>query len=161
MSGAASLAAAKRRRNPPEMYNEQSQKLSGVQEQGMKTNRTSNERQHPGQILRQHDKQIFLLERKVEALEEKDNDQGIVGVGNPELENLVLNSNAEIKLLKSTITKQQKSIQDLTSLVTGLRATVSVQTSDLSELNNYFTNKLNTSPELEKSSVKLDISEGK
>ena len=72
MSGAAGLAAAKRRRNPPEMNERVTPKLSGMTPDGNRTNRPSNPEVHPAQILRQHDRQIFLLERKIEALEEEE-----------------------------------------------------------------------------------------
>tara|TARA_B100001121_G_C18629253_1_gene593463 strand:- start:721 stop:1209 length:489 start_codon:yes stop_codon:yes gene_type:complete len=162
MSGAASLAAAKRRRNPPEMNEQVTPKLSGLAPDGTRTNRPTNPEVHPAQILRQHDRQIFILERKIESLEEGGGSGGGNGSSyNPELENLVVNSNAEIKILKNTISKQQKSIQELTSLVTSLRATVSSQTSDISVLTEQLQSKLTTSTEPDKNTIKLDISDSK
>jgi len=169
MSGAASLAAAKRRRNPAEMPGQQQQpqvaqqRLSGVRPDGTKTNRPTNPEMHPAQVLRLHDRQIFVLERQVEALAERlpgqEDGEGSGTSGNAELESLVLNSNAEMKILKNTISKQQKSIQELTSLVTSLRGTVASQTADISVLTENLPSKLTMEPE--KNKVKLDISEGK
>ena len=78
-------------------------------------------------------------------------------------------TNHEIKTLKNTILKQQKSIQDLTSLVTNLRGTIitqngnidtlserldSLNTSDLSTIKEEVKNELNN-----KETVKLEINE--
>lgn len=168
MSGAASLAAAKRRRNPAEMLGQQhqpqaaQQRLSGVRPDGTKTNRPINPEMHPAQVLRLHDRQIFVLERSIEALAERlpgEGGEGSGTSGNPELESLVLNSNAEMKILKNTISKQQKSIQELTSLVTSLRGKVNSQDADISALSENLTSNLTMEPE--KNKLKLDISEGK
>lgn len=182
MSGNAALAAAKRRRNPAEQQfssntsmrdtlQEDEPCLSKLMnntltnENGMKTNRTSNST-HPIQLLRDHDKLLFILERRLEMLEEKG------GIGNSsnsdELEKFTQNTNSEIKLLKSTLQKQQKSIQELITLVTSIRGTISnhnASISDLTEdLNNITLNqlpktKLDETNVTSQSTMKLDISE--
>lgn len=185
MSGNAALAAAKRRRNPAEQ--QFSSNTSGVNtlqdedepclaklmnsrntnENGVKTNRTANT-SHPLQLLRDHDKILFILERRLEMLEEK----GGMGNGSNsgELENFTRNTNSELKLLKSSLIKQQKSVQELTTLVTSLRGTISNQNATIADL----TEQLNSAtlgqsteirvdePDVKReATMKLDISETK
>jgi hypothetical protein len=140
MSGTAALAAAKRRRNltdSPPVNGSKSQL-----EQPMVT-RPSNEPVHPLQTLLTHDKQIFLLERRFEQLE-----QAIPNMANmanssetsDELDSLVRNNNSEVKLLKLAIQKMQKQIQDLNSVVTTLRGSISNHDGVINELIEKVTN---------------------
>lgn len=184
MSGNAALAAAKRRRNPaeqqfssntsmPDMLQNDEPCLAklmnsrNTNENGVKTNRTANA-SHPLQLLRDHDKILFILERRLEMLEEK----GGMGNGSNsgELENFTRNTNSELKLLKSSLVKQQKSVQELTTLVTSLRGTISNQNATIADL----TEQLNSAtlgqsteirvdePDVKsQSTMKLDISETK
>tara|TARA_R110002074_G_scaffold136666_1_gene281469 strand:+ start:50 stop:604 length:555 start_codon:yes stop_codon:yes gene_type:complete len=184
MSGNAALAAAKRRRNPveqqfssntsmPDSLQEDEPCLSKLMnsrttnENGMKTNRTANAT-HPIHLLRDHDKLLFILERRLEMLEEKD------GMGNGsnsgELENFTRNTNSELKLLKSSLIKQQKSVQELTTLVTSLRGTISNQNASIADLTDQLNSatlnqstetKLDESDIKSQSTMKLDISETK
>ena len=119
MSGNAALAAAKRRRNPveqqfssntsmPDMLQDDEPCLAKLinsrttNENGIKINRTANT-SHPLQLLRDHDKILFILERRLEMLEEKS------GMGNSsnssELENFTRNTNSELKLLARITSK--------------------------------------------------------
>jgi hypothetical protein len=140
MSGTAALAAAKRRRNltdSPPVNGSKSQL-----EQPMVT-RPSNEPVHPLQTLLTHDKQIFLLERRFEQIE-----QAIPNMANmanssetsDELDSLVRNNNSEVKLLKLAIQKMQKQIQDLNSVVTTLRGSISNHDGVINELIEKVTN---------------------
>ena len=184
MSGNAALAAAKRRRNPAEQqFTSNTSGINTVQdddepclaklmnsrttnENGVKTNRTANA-SHPLQLLRDHDKILFILERRLEMLEEK----GGMGNGNSgELENFTRNTNSELKLLKSSLVKQQKSVQELTTLVTSLRGTISNQNATIADLTEQLNSAtLNQSTEIKvdeldvksQSTMKLDISETK
>jgi hypothetical protein len=184
MSGNAALAAAKRRRNPaeqqfsfntsmPDMLQEDEPCLAklmnsrNTNENGVKTNRTANA-SHPLQLLRDHDKILFILERRLEMLEEK----GGMGNGSNsgELENFTRNTNSELKLLKSSLVKQQKSVQELTTLVTSLRGTISNQNATIADLTEQLNSAtLNQSTEIKvdesgvksQSTMKLDISETK
>ena len=163
MSGNAALAAARRRRGQslnPEIGVDN---LSG---QGLKAYR-SNEPTTMMNVVLEHDKKVFILERKVEKLEEIDSEKsdGLT----VEQENTISNNSSEIKLLKQNLQKQQKSIQELNALVTSLKATVFTQESTIENLNdkiNSNTSNVQKQPNVEKqpnaqkpSSVKLDISE--
>lgn len=184
MSGNAALAAAKRRRNPveqqfssntsmPDMLQDDEPCLAKLinsrttNENGIKINRTANT-SHPLQLLRDHDKILFILERRLEMLEEKS------GMGNSsnssELENFTRNTNSELKLLKSSLIKQQKSVQELTTLVTSLRGTISNQNATIADLTEQLNSatlgqstetKLDESDVKSQSTMKLDISETK
>lgn len=184
MSGNAALAAAKRRRNPaeqqfssntsmPDMLQDDEPCLAklmnsrNVNENGVKTNRTANA-SHPLQLLRDHDKLLFILERRLEMLEKK----GGMGNGSNsgELENFTRNTNSELKLLKSSLIKQQKSVQELTTLVTSLRGTISNHNATIADLTEQLNSAtLNQSTEIKvdesdvksQSTMKLDISETK
>ena len=132
MSGTAALAAAKRRRNLPESQ----VPLSGKsQMEDVKMNRTTNEPVHPLHTLLTHDKQLFILERKIEELEHS---KSLNPTQSPEtteeLDSLVRNNSSEVKLLKITIQKMQKNIQDIAGLVTSLRGTIANQEGVISEL---------------------------
>lgn len=137
MSGTAALAAAKRRRNltdSPPVNGSKSQL-----EQPM-VNRPSNEPVHPLQTILTHDKQIFLLERRFEQLEQAiPNMANMANMGNSsetsdEIDSLVRNNNSEVKLLKLAIQKMQKQIQDLNSVVTTLRGSISNHDGVINEL---------------------------
>lgn len=168
MSGNAALAAAKRRRNPVEGPSQSVPKNVSFSsnneiQSGVKVYRDSTPTT-PVKTILEHDRQIFFLERKVEELQEllqTKND------GN-DSQDMEL-TNQEIKTLKNTILKQQKSIQDLTSLVTNLRGTIitqngnidtlserldSLNISDLSTIKEEVKNELNN-----KETVKLEINE--
>ena len=125
MSGTAALAAAKRRRNltdSPPVNGSKSQL-----EQPM-VNRPSNEPVHPLQTLLTHDKQIFLLERRFDQLEQAIPNMANMGNSSEtsdEIDSLVRNNNSEVKLLKLAIQKMQKQIQDLNSIATALRGSIS------------------------------------
>jgi len=182
MSGNAALAAAKRRRNPVEQQFTSNNSMTDVMEDevptlskimnaratnenGMKTNRTANST-HPIQLLRDHDKLLFILERRLDMIEDK----GSMGnSGNSgELENFTRNTNSELKLLKTSLIKQQKGVQELTSLVTSLRGTISNQNASIADLTEQLNNAtLNQSTEIKldesdvksQSTMKLNISE--
>jgi hypothetical protein len=140
MSGTAALAAAKRRRNltdTPPVNGSKSQL-----EQPMVT-RPSNEPVHPLQTLLTHDKQIFLLERRFEQLEQAIPNMANMGNSSEtsdELDSLVRNNNSEVKLLKLAIQKMQKQIQDLNSLATTLRGSISNHDGVINELIEKVTN---------------------
>jgi DUF438 domain-containing protein len=140
MSGTAALAAAKRRRNltdSPPVNGSKSQI-----EQPMVT-RPSNEPVHPLQTLLTHDKQIFLLERRFEQLEQAIPNMANMGNSSEtsdELDSLVRNNNSEVKLLKLAIQKMQKQIQDLNSVVTTLRGSISNHDGVINELIEKVTN---------------------
>lgn len=135
MSGTAALAAAKRRRNLTEGLG-QPQNVGKSQMEELKVNRTTNDPVHPIQTLLTHDKQIFILERKVEQLEQLEQTKGSShGLEiSDELDSLVRNNSSEVKLLKITIQKMQKNIQDIAGLVTSLRGTIANQDGVISEL---------------------------
>jgi len=177
MSGNAALAAAKRRRNPveqqfssntytPDILQEEEPCLAKlinnkyINDNGIKTNKTANIT-NPIQLLREHDKEIFVLERRLEMLEEKSGmDNSSNSSNSSELENFRQNTNSELKLLKSSFAKQQKSMQELTTLVTSLRATISNQNTTINNL----TEELNSTTLQDtdvknKSTMKLHISE--
>ena len=140
MSGTAALAAAKRRRNltdSPPVNGSKSQL-----EQPMVT-RPSNEPVHPLQTLLTHDKQIFLLERRFEQLEQAIPNMANMGNSSEtsdELDSLVRNNNSEVKLLKLAIQKMQKQIQDFNSVVTTLRGSISNHDGVINELIEKVTN---------------------
>jgi hypothetical protein len=141
MSGTAALAAAKRRRNLTEGLG-QPQNVGKSQMEELKVNRITNDPVHPIQTLLTHDKQIFILERKVEQLEQFEQTKGSSNGLEPsdELDSLVRNNNSEIKLLKITIQKMQKHIQEIAGLVTSLRGTIANQDGVISELVEKITN---------------------
>tara|TARA_A100001011_G_C14310027_1_gene845069 strand:- start:960 stop:1469 length:510 start_codon:yes stop_codon:yes gene_type:complete len=168
MSGNAALAAAKRRRNPVEGPTQSTSKNVSFSsnneiQSGVKVYRDSAPTT-PIKTILEHDRQIFFLERKVEELEE------LIETKNEGNDSQSMElTNQEIKTLKNTILKQQKSIQDLTSLVTNLRGTIITQngnidtlterldnlnTSDLSTIKEEVKNELNN-----KGTVKLEINE--
>jgi len=177
MSGNAALAAAKRRRNPVEQqsgYSRGEPMMNMMSEEpllaktmsnreitsdGLRKNKTSQIRD-VNELIFEHDKLLFILERRFEALEEKGG-MGNDSTANAELENFTRNTNSELKLLKTSLQKQQKSVQDLTSLVTSLRGTISNQNNTIADL----TEQLNNSKVTEavdskgQSTVKLDISD--
>ena len=164
MSGNAALAAARRRRGEDPAQNIAPPRSSMKQQQNNNVsydtgtyNRDPDTKISPLQCVLEHDKQIWVLERKIELLEENstNNDNTL----SSETENLVNSNNSEIRLLKSTLQKQQKSLQELNSLVTSLRATLSNNNVTIEEL----TQRLNTmesSQNLDnKSTIKLDLSD--
>lgn len=139
MSGNAALAAAKRRRNPieppkPEQKNTKTQNadLTNVMSD-VKTNREKGKATHPLQVILEHDKQLFEIERRLESLNMDVLNENTVELTN-ELDTLVRSNTSELRLLKTTVQKQQKSIQELTSVITSLRATISNHESTITEL---------------------------
>tara|TARA_B100000927_G_scaffold283773_1_gene271895 strand:+ start:52 stop:519 length:468 start_codon:yes stop_codon:yes gene_type:complete len=154
MSGNAALAAARRRRGEETNNNLQVNKNSNNTKQFEEV--SGNSKIHPLQCILNHDMQIFILEKKLEKLEENSNNDNTTPA---DLDLVMQNNNNEIKLLKNTISKQQKSIQELTSLVTSLRATVSNLETTIENLVEE-TKSLNVNEnDSKKGIVKLDISE--
>ena len=166
MSGTAALAAAKRRRNLND-----AQPVNGSKSQVEQpiVNRVSNEPVHPLQTILTHDKQIFILERKFEQLEQAIPTMANMNNGaevSDELDSLVRNNNSEVKLLKLSIQKMQKQIQELNTVVTTLRGSLSnhdgvindliekVTNTNISGLSNVY----ETSEENEDSNIELNIS---
>ena len=171
MSGNAALAAAKRRRNPVESVNNNTQQQRYMENQNvdtnsLRTNREQGSSVHPLQVVLQHDRQLFDLERKLETLHANTNlDNSPQNMD--ELDSLVRNNSSEIRLMKNTLQKQQKTIQELSSMLTSLKGAYSSHDNLLNEL----TDQLAKAPEVETVSVstemeatedgvmKLDISE--
>ena len=165
MSGTAALAAAKRRRNlndSPHVTGSKNQN-----EQSM-VNRVQREPVHPLQTILTHDKQIFLLERRFEQLEQAIPNMANMNNGgevSDELDSLVRNNNSEVKLLKLAVQKMQKQIQDLNSVVTTLRGSISNHDGVISDLIEKITNTTisglsnvyETNDENEESQIELDI----
>jgi hypothetical protein len=140
MSGTAALAAAKRRRNLND-----SQPITGSKSQMEQptVTRPSTEPVHPLQTLLTHDKQIFLLERRFEQLEQAIPNMANMNNGaeiSDELDSLVRNNNSEVKLLKLALQKMQKQIQDLNSVVTTLRGSISNHDGVINDLIEKITN---------------------
>jgi chromosome condensin MukBEF ATPase and DNA-binding subunit MukB len=143
MSGTAALAAAKRRRNLND-----SQPITGSKSQMEQptVTRPSTEPVHPLQTLLTHDKQIFLLEKRFEQLEQAiPNMANMANMNNgaeisDELDSLVRNNNSEVKLLKLALQKMQKQIQDLNSVVTTLRGSISNHDGVINDLIEKITN---------------------
>ena len=159
MSGTAALAAAKRRRNlneSPPVNGNKSQS-----EQPM-VNREPKEPVHPLQTLLTHDKQIFLLERRFEQLENAIPNMANGGEVSDELDSLVRNNNSEVKILKLAIQKMQKQIQDLNTLATTLRGSISNHDGVINDLIEKVTNTnisgLSSVYENEESNIELNIS---
>lgn len=154
MSGNAALAAARRRRGDDPVNNFQSNSnINNI----VKQENLSKSSIHPLQCILEHDKQLFVLERKLEKLEEDTKNKE--EPSSTELDIMMQNNSNEIKLLKNNLQKQQKSIQELNSLVTSLRASISNQEKiieDLSDLTKSLKVKENDDT---KTTVKLDISE--
>lgn len=165
MSGTAALAAAKRRRNlndsPPVTGSKNQNEQSMV-------NRVQREPVHPLQTILTHDKQIFLLERRFEQLEQAIPNMANMNNGgevSDELDSLVRNNNSEVKLLKLAVQKMQKQIQDLNSVVTTLRGSISNHDGVISDLIEKITNTTisglsnvyETNDENEESQIELDI----
>ena len=173
MSGNAALAAARRRRNPFEQEQQaqaqaqaQSQKLQKPRSyydsnlniisenelisQGLKVNKTANIKDM-NQLIVEHDKTLFVLERKLENLE-----QNTAADNSSILENVIQTMNTEIKLLQSSIAKQQKITQELTATVTSFRGTIHNQNNAIQELAEQLTQLLDTTSN---SIVQLNISD--
>ena len=167
MSGNAALAAAKRRRNPldGQFSNQQlSQKKNvsiNTEANGLKNYRENNSIT-PSKLILEHDLKIFYLERKVENLIENSNENSEANLDLQTLEMLETNSH-EVKSLKSTILKQQKSIQELNSLVTNLKASIISQNNNIDslteKLDNLNSNDLSSIKEEVKEEVKEEIKE--
>ena len=111
----------------------------------------------PVQCILEHDKQIWILERKIDSLEQGNinNNNGL----SSETENLITTNNSEIRLLKSTLQKQQKTLQELNTLVTTLRATISNNNVAIEELTDKLNNMASSQNLDNKSTVKLDLSD--
>ena len=174
MSGNAALASARRRRGEEPVMASNLQRgnqrhLATMQnptsvnrDPNIQVNRTKGMSIHPLQLALEHDKKIFALERTIEQM--YNTETGANNVSS-ETESIIQNNNSELKLLKTTIQKQQKAIQDMNSVITSLKANVINQNSTIEEL----TEQLNsiTVPEIAESSentdkkgtVKLDISD--
>jgi uncharacterized coiled-coil protein SlyX len=165
MSGTAALAAAKRRRNLND-----GQPVTGSKSQNEQpiVNKVQREPVHPLQTLLTHDKQIFLLERRFEQLENAIPNMTNMNNGgevSDELDSLVRNNNSEVKLLKLAIQKMQKQIQDLNSVVTTLRGSISNHDGVINELIEKVTNTnisglssvYETSEEDKNSNIELNI----
>tara|TARA_Y100000591_G_C21555002_1_gene555610 strand:- start:107 stop:631 length:525 start_codon:yes stop_codon:yes gene_type:complete len=137
MSGNTSLAAAKRRRNPPNlMDNTNKQPTVGFDlnsnNQSTQKYRESNDPIHPLVLMRDHDKKIFILERKLELLEENifDNDGNLLTNNSEQISYLEQNNN-EIKLLKTALQKQNKQLTELTSTLTSLKGMITNHNNDI------------------------------
>lgn len=168
MSGNAALAAAKRRRNPVEKpepklnASTSNQSLTGGSD--LKTNRDRGAQLHPLQVVLEHDRQLFEIERRLENLNMDVLSENAIEMTN-ELDSLVKNNSSELRLLKATVQKQQKSIQELTSVITSLKATLSNHETTINELCQDMSGvveKTDVSTETEEdtgSTVKLDVSE--
>ena len=147
MSSNAALAAAKRRRNIS--YSETTsipRNTNSTNVNSSQSNLNTNSRALKGPVtpydlITNHDKRLFDIELKLDS-----ND---IFVTKTDLDSLTLNSRSnidnttinkldtnikEMTQLKNTITKQTKTVQDINSLVTTLRATVLSQTAELNEL---------------------------
>merc|ERR1711998_4979 len=161
MSGNAALAAAKRRRNPLDgqfsnqqltqknvAFNSQNPDTSGLKKYREESSIT------PGKLLLELDKKIFYLERKVENLLENTIENNEANENLQTLEILETNSQ-EVKSLKSTILKQQKSIQELSSMLTNLKASIISQNNNIDSLTEKF-DSLNSN---ELSSIKEEVKE--
>jgi hypothetical protein len=163
MSGTAALAAAKRRRN---LNDGQPVIASKSQNEQPMTNRVQREPVHPLQTILTHDKQIFLLERRFEQLEQAIPHMNNGAETSNELDSLVRNNNSEVKLLKLAVQKMQKQIQDINSLVTTLRGSISNHDGVINDLIEKITNTTisglsnvyETNDEDEDSQIELDIS---
>lgn len=168
MSGNAALASARRRRGEEPMAQNNSNQKSNNANNMANPNQVYSNNLHPLKCVLNHDKQIWVLERQVEQIidnmnnNDNTNDNSLVHEQN----------NSEIKLLKSTIQKQQKSIQELNTLVTNLKANSLNNENMVNDLSNKFDminsspntndtkNTKNTNNNLEKkSTIKFDISE--
>ncbi len=156
MSGNAALAAAKKRRNPvdsPSMSNQQTMgKNVSFSNQMLNNSEVKEYRDNapttPIRTILEHDRQIFLLERKVEELQEMSQSN------NDSLDTQIMETtNMEIKNLKTTILKQQKNIQELTNLVTNMRGTIITQNGNIDTLTEKI-DKLNTT---DLSSIKEEV----
>lgn len=163
MSGNAALAAARRRRGEDPTQNIEPLRSSMKQTQNQNQfydtstyNRDPDTKMTPVQCILEHDKQIWILERKMDSLEQGNiNNNGL----SSETENLITTNNSEIRLLKSTLQKQQKTLQELNTLVTTLRATISNNNVAIEELTDKLNNMASSQNLDNKSTVKLDLSD--
>lgn len=162
MSGTAALAAAKRRRNLNDSPPVNGNKSQLEQPMVNRELRELKEPVHPLQTLLTHDKQIFLLERRFEQLENAIPNMANGGEVSDELDSLVRNNNSEVKILKLAIQKMQKQIQDLNTLATTLRGSISNHDGVLNDLIEKVTNTnisgLSSVYENEESNIELNIS---
>jgi len=153
MSGNAALAAARRRRNPFDQQVQQSLRSSSNTNimnepesslEGVRVNKTANIKDL-NQLIIEHDKLLFILERKLENLENNKSDNV------SDFENITLSISTELKLLKTSLTKQQHTIQELTSLVTSLRGSIMNQNRTIQELSEQLSQSLevNSNPMVE------------
>ena len=103
MSGNAALAAARRRRGEDpnqQIQSQRSRNNNTNNNNSLPTNRENEQPVSPLNVILEHDKQIFLLERKLEQLDKINNETA--PEMSSELESLLLNNTSEIKLLKTT-----------------------------------------------------------
>jgi len=137
MSGNTALAAAKRRRNPAELMNDIQSKQVGFNLQDndnhIRKYRESTGPVHPLNLIKEHDKQVFILERKLELIEKHIFDTENSSTNNSQLDSQLEQSNNEIRLLKAALQKQNKQVTELTTIVTVLKGTIS------NHDNNFFT----------------------
>jgi hypothetical protein len=148
MSGNSALAAARRRRGTTEAPPPANTK---VQNRGRgppvpQTPQTPQTPQNPLAILGGHDRKLFNLERKLQELEE-------IMVSKTDLESLELNSdnktnnitdnitlnrldtnNRDVQQVKKDFLEMKKSLQELNSLVTTLRASLLNQIKEVDNL---------------------------
>jgi len=129
MSGNAALAAAKRRRNPA-LAGEAGRHLASQLE------KVPRKVQSVPELLVEHDRKLFVLEKKFDEthLNEDNANTGASGSVANNAENLAKSNAIEIKLLKATVTKQGKALQDVHSLLTTVRATLNTQTAEINRL---------------------------
>ena len=172
MSGNAALASARRRRGEdptlsqaqvPSKPNTGRQNMQQITnsygDPNLQVNRQQGIYVHPLQLAREHDKQIFILERKIERLESMGPMENNFS---DETQSIIMNNNSELKLLKTALQKQQKATQELNSLITSLKATIMNQNSTIEELTEQVNsvNVVDSSKPTEKNStLKLDISD--
>ena len=129
MSGNAALAAAKRRRNPASgniVDHSSSQEIEPISKKTYSFQ----------SLISEHDFKIFKLEKLISNTSSNSsniNQEQIIGLVN-NAENMAKTNSAEIRLLKSTVQKQNKMQQEINSLLTTLRATLNAQTSELNTL---------------------------
>jgi hypothetical protein len=157
MSGNAALAAARRRRNPfdqqvqPPARSSSNTNINIMNEpelslDGVRVNKTANITDL-NQLIIEHDKLLFILERKLEKLENVS-----------DFETITQSISTEMKLFKTALTKQQNTIQELTSLVTSLRGSILTQNRTIQELSEQLSQSLEINAN---STVELNTSDEK
>ena len=133
MSGNAALAAAKRRRNPA--FSPDGGQFNQLQQEEQPVQRVKS----VVELLVEHDRKIFVLEKRMHIVREATGTDGnnTHQSGNNSstvannAENLAKANAVELKLMKGTVTKQTKTLAELQSLITTLRATLNSQAAEL------------------------------